>query len=124
MPVAKAVKAVCPTFPENCKKPKALPRPWASLLSATKLNSSGCTMPKPTPFRALKKTIQERLGEKVTPTSAAAQTTAPSHTSSGLGSLSARKPEGRAKTDSKMPRTRPREAKSPGEALKCLAISV
>ena len=54
----------CSKSPVQSKNPKARPRPPAPLLSAIRLKSKGCTIPRPTPLTARKMIIHLKIDLK------------------------------------------------------------
>mmetsp|Transcript_56837 Transcript_56837/g.169178 ORF Transcript_56837/g.169178 Transcript_56837/m.169178 type:complete len:234 (-) Transcript_56837:9-710(-) len=84
-------------------EPKAEPRRVGRFLSATRLSSRGCTMPRPTPFRARPRKTTSKDQATAHKPRPAAQKSMPSHMSRGLGSNSPRKPQGKAKSAAAQP---------------------
>mmetsp|Transcript_5585 Transcript_5585/g.14186 ORF Transcript_5585/g.14186 Transcript_5585/m.14186 type:complete len:344 (-) Transcript_5585:90-1121(-) len=101
--VATRQKIVLQTAPVKKSEPKAKPRFVGRLLSANMLSRRGCTMPRPTPLstRPTKRTSKDHATEQsMRPLD---QKSMPKPTSSGLGSSSPTKPQGKAKRAADQP---------------------
>mmetsp|Transcript_128622 Transcript_128622/g.411273 ORF Transcript_128622/g.411273 Transcript_128622/m.411273 type:complete len:344 (-) Transcript_128622:93-1124(-) len=101
--VATRQKIVLQTWPVKKSEPKAKPRFVGRLLSANMLSRRGCTMPRPIPLstRPTKRTSKDHATEQsMRPLD---QKSMPRPTSSGLGSSSPTKPQGKAKRAADQP---------------------
>mmetsp|Transcript_2612 Transcript_2612/g.7503 ORF Transcript_2612/g.7503 Transcript_2612/m.7503 type:complete len:242 (-) Transcript_2612:278-1003(-) len=103
--VATRPNKVLQTAPTKNSEPKAVPRLDGGFLSATMLNNSGCTMPRPTP---LSTRPAKSISKQVAPAQSArpmAQKSMPYPTSRGRGSNSPTKPQGNANRAADQPLT-------------------